>query len=212
MKYFVRCTHFLTRHHIAHSANFSQLVDLVVFCGARELQVLVENASRNTVDTSRGAVVDFISALGTWVMADEGTDITAVKELSVFSHWEEDDTPAECFMDSVPLKKADAESRYLALVKCIKDKNLQDGNIVGIGVDGAAIFSGKKTSVQARSKKHAPHAVSVHCHLLQLACVQAAISTTVINHAYTSLTTLWKYFRYSPQRAESLKEIQHVLN
>ena len=123
-------------------------------------------------------MVDFIKALGRWVMADEGTDITAVKELSVFSHWEEDGTPAECFMDSVPLKKADAESRYLALVKCIKDKNLQVGNIVVMGVDGAAIFSGKETSVQARLKKHAPHAVSVHCHLLQLACMQAANSMT----------------------------------
>ena len=46
MKSFVRCTHFLTRHHIAHSTNFTQLVDLVVSCGARELQVFVENVSR----------------------------------------------------------------------------------------------------------------------------------------------------------------------
>ena len=39
MKSLVRCcTHFLTRHHIAHSTNFTQLVDLVVSCGARELQ------------------------------------------------------------------------------------------------------------------------------------------------------------------------------
>ena len=43
------------------------------------------------------------------------------------------------------LKKADAEGIYLALVKCIKDKNLQVGNIVGMGFDGAATFSGKKT-------------------------------------------------------------------
>ena len=56
------------------------------------------------------------------VMADESTDITAVEELSVFRHWEEDGTPDECFLDIVPLKKADAESIYLALVKCIKDR------------------------------------------------------------------------------------------
>ena len=108
------------------------------------------------------------------------TDIMAVEELSVFSHWEEDGTPAECFMDSVPLKKADAEGRYLALVKCIKNKNIQVGNIVRMGFDGAATFSGKKTSVQARLKKYAPHAVFVHCHLLQLASVQVTNSMTVI--------------------------------
>ena len=39
MKSLVCCTHFLTRNHIAHSTNFTQLVDLVVSCGARELQV-----------------------------------------------------------------------------------------------------------------------------------------------------------------------------
>ena len=48
-------------------------------------------------------------------------------------------------LDIVPLKKAGAESKYLALVKCIKDKNLQVGNIVGMGFDGAATFSGKET-------------------------------------------------------------------
>ena len=39
MKSLVHCAHFLTRHHIAHSTNFTNLVDLVVSCGARELQV-----------------------------------------------------------------------------------------------------------------------------------------------------------------------------
>ena len=51
MKPLVRCTHFLTQHHIAHSTNFTQLVDLVVSCGARELQVFIENASKNGVHT-----------------------------------------------------------------------------------------------------------------------------------------------------------------
>ena len=42
--------------------------------------------------------------------------------------------------------------------------------------------------------------------------MQAANSTTGIKHVYTTLTTLWQYFHYSPKRAESLKEILHVLN
>ena len=35
---------------------------------------------------------------------------------------------------------------------------------------------------------------------------------TGIKHVYTTLTTLWKYLHYSPKRAESLKDIQQVLN
>ena len=48
---------------------------------------------------------------------------------------------------------------------------------VGMGFDGTATFSGKKTAF-------------VHCHwyLLQLACAQAANNMTGIKHVYTTLT------------------------
>ena len=63
-------------------------------------------------------------------------------------------------------------------------------------------------------KKHSPHALFVHCHChqLQLACVQAANGTADIEHVYVTLTTLWKFFYYSPKCAQSLKEVQKVLN
>ncbi len=113
----------------------------------------------------------------------------------------------------MPLKKADAEAIYTALVTSLKEKNLELGEVVGMGFDGAATFSGRKTGVQARLKKHAPHAIFIHCHchMLQLACVQAANNTAGI-HVYTAPTTLWKYFHYSPKRTESLKEIQRALD
>ena len=100
-----------------------------------------------------------------------------------------------------------------AIVACLRNKSLHVGDIVGMGFDGAATFSGKKNGVQARLKKHAPHAIFVHCHchMLQLACVQAANSTAGIKHVYIMLTTLWKYFHFSPKRAQSLKEIQDIL-
>ena len=48
-----------------------------------------------------------------------------------------------------------------------------------MGSDGAATFSGDKTGVQRRLKEHSPHALFVHCHchVLQLASVQAANAT-----------------------------------
>jgi hypothetical protein len=230
VKSLIRCTHFLTQQHIAHSTNFEKLVNLVVSCGGQDLKIFLDSAARNAVYTSRAAVVEFIEALGTWVeesivkqlqqasmysiMADECTDISCVEELSVFCRWEANGVPVERFLEIISLKKADAETIYTSIIECLKAKNLQVGRIVGMGFDGAATFSGVKTGVQARIKKHAPRALFVHCHchLLQLACVQAANSTSGIKHVYATLTTLWKYFHYSPKRAESLKEIQHVLN
>ena len=83
-----------------------------------------------------------------------------------------------------------------------------------MGFEGAATFSGKKSGIQARMIKHSPHALFVHCHChqLQLACVQATNGTAGIEHVYVTLTTLWKFFYYSPKRAQSLKEVQKVLD
>ena len=140
------------------------------------------------------------------------TDIANVEELSVFCRWEEGGVPVECFLEIIPLKKADAETIYSTLIECLK-KNLQVGRIVGLGFDGAATFSGQRTGVQARIKKHTLNALFVHCHchLLQLACVQSANKTPGIAHVYRILTTLWKHFHNFPKRAECLKEVQSVL-
>ena len=118
----------------------------------------------------------------------------------------EDGTPVEYFLDIVPFKKRDTESKYLAL--CIKDKYLQVGNIDGMGVDGATNFSGNWCS--SRIKETCSTCSICHCHLLQLVYVEAAINTIGIKHVYTMLT--WKYFHYFPKRAQSLKDIQQFLN
>ena len=83
-----------------------------------------------------------------------------------------------------------------------------------MGFDGAAPFSGKHTGVQARLKQHEPYTVYVHCHghQLQLACIQAANATMGIDDVYTTLTTLWKFFHYYSKCAQSLKEVQKVLD
>ena len=192
VKCLILLTHFLTKEHVAHSTKFEKLVDVVVRCGSQHLKQFLETAPRNAMYTSRVAVVEFIESLGTWVeesilkhlqkasmyslMAGECTDVSNVEELSVFYRWEENGIPVECFLELIPLKKTDAETIYSTLIECLKKKNLQVGRIVGLGFHGAATFSGRKTGVQARIKKHTPHALFVHCHchLLQLACVQAA--------------------------------------
>lgn len=143
-------------------------------------------------------------------MADECTDVTTIKELSIFCRWVEDGQPVEHFLEIVPLKATDAKTIYSALIEFMKDKNIQLSKLVGMGFDGAATFSGKHNGLQSLLKKNSPHAVFVHCHchLLQLACVQAANATPGIKHVYVTLTTLWKFFHYSPKRAVSLKVVQ----
>ena len=98
------------------------------------------------------------------LMADECTDVATIEEMSVFCHWEEGGSPEEHFFEIVHLKQANTESLYSAPVESLKEKQLQVSKIVGMGFDEASAFLGKKTGVQTRIKKLAPHALFVHCH------------------------------------------------
>ena len=55
--------------------------------------------------------------------------------------------PEEHFIEILPLKNANAESIYSALVEYCREKNIQLGRLIGMGFDGAATFSGD-TGVQ----------------------------------------------------------------
>ena len=106
--------------------------------------------------------MEFAEALSSWIeesiqrsfqnascysiIGDECTDITAVEELSLFCHWEENGSPMEYmyFLDIIHLKKADAEGIYSALTNCLKQIHLQVSRIVGMGFDGVSTFLGSK--------------------------------------------------------------------
>ena len=147
-------------------------------------------------------------------MADDCTGVTTIEELTICCRWVESGVPEEHFIEIILLKKANAESIYSALVEYCREKNIQLGRHIGMGFDGAATFSGDKTGIQRRLKELSPHALFVHCHchVLQLASVKAANATPGIKHVYTTLMMLWKFFHYSPKRAELLNEIQKVLD
>ena len=101
--------------------------------------------------------------------------------------------PEEQVIEILPLKKGNAESIYSALVENCRKKNIQFGRLIGMGFDGAATFSSDKTGVQERLNELSPHALFVHCHchVLQLASVQAANATPGIKHVYTTSMTSW---------------------
>ena len=117
----------------------------------------------------------------------------------------ESGVPEEHFIEILPLKKANAESIYSALVEYCREKNIQLGRLIGMRFDGPATFSGNKTGVQRRFKELSPHALFVHCdcHVLQLASVQAANATPGIKHVYTILVTYGSSF-ITPQKVQSL--------
>ena len=163
IKALLGCTHYLCKQHIPHTSNFSQLIDLIVSCGGKDLEEFVRKAAKNASYTSTDAVTDFVEAIGVWVdelqvnwvcnapffslMADECVDVANIEELSVYCRWVENGVPVEHFMDILPLKKTNAQSIYSVLLDWLKKKDLQCSKLIGMGFDGAATFAGKKSGV-----------------------------------------------------------------
>ena len=147
IKALIRCTHFLAHQHIAHTTYFDKLVELVVSCGGETLQTFLDRAGGNPTYTSKMVVVEFVNALRAWVaesllkrlhtasffsiMADECSDVTTIEELTICCHRVESDAPEEHFIEILPLKKANAESIYSALVEHCREKNIQLGRLIG---------------------------------------------------------------------------------
>ena len=102
----------------------------------------------------------------------------------------ESGVPEEHFIEILPLKKANAESIYSALVEYCREKNIQLGRLLGMGFDGAATFSGDKLGLQSKLRELSTHALFGHCRcrVLQLASVQAA------NATYTRYQACLHYF------------------
>jgi len=77
------------------------------------------------------------------LLADECNDISTIEELSVVIRWVENGLPVEHFIELVPSRKADACTIYETLTDCMKKKGLVISNMIGMGFDGAATFSGR---------------------------------------------------------------------
>ena len=64
-----------------------------------------------------------------------------------------------------------------------------------------------------RMRTLAAHSFYIHCacHRLQLASMQAANSVPEIKKMFGTMGNIWKFFFYSPKKAEPLKAVRYVL-
>ena len=81
-KSLAHCTHFLARHHIAHSTPFTQLYLINACLVVQENCKFSLKLPRNAVCPSRGVMVDFIKTLGTLV---KQSVLNRLQKTSVFS-------------------------------------------------------------------------------------------------------------------------------
>jgi len=225
----MRSVYFLAKNRIPHTTVYSHLIDLLVANGDKLLEQHMTMQAANARYTSTFSATMIIEAIDLWldrkltrslqsspyfsILADECEDISTQEELSLCFRWLVNGLPEEHFLTILHVTATDAKSITDVLTSFMSQKNLDYRKLVGQGYDGAATFSGIHSGVQKRIRAHAAHALYIHCacHRLQLASIQAGGSVLVIKKMFGSMTNLWKFFHFSPKRAEALKAVQAVL-
>ena len=99
-------------------------------------------------------------------------------------------------MTILHILSCDAESITEKLESFIATNKLDYRELVGQGYDGAAVFAGVNTGVQARMRVNSAHSMYIHCacHKLQLASIQAADKVPEIKKVFGMMGNLWKLF------------------
>ena len=116
----------------------------------------------------------------------------------------------EHFLGVIQANETNAEAITGYISDFLQSKSITFEKMRALGFDGATTMLGNRTGVQTLLRLHAPSAIYVHCHchLLQLAAVNAVGEHAEVKRVLGTLLTIWKAFYYSPKKAEKLKEIQ----
>ena len=95
----------------------------------------------------------------------------------------------------------------------MQEWGIQDGQVAGLGSDGASVMFGIHTSVGVRLKQCQPSLVHVHCiaHRVALAAKDATEGVLTISDYRLCLQQIFKLYRASVDRTHRLKELCDAL-
>ena len=230
LKKIIRSLYFLVRHRIPHTTTFEELIELQIENGNEQLKMHKEKVPSNATYLSKITTAELLESIShvleqtlleqlkssTYfsIMADETTDIASMEELSICCRWLFRGEPVEHYLGIVHAHEVNAEAITRYLLQFLNERGLSLDKLRGLGFDGASTMSGARTGVQVRLRVHSPSALYVHCrcYQLQLAAIHASREHNEVQRVLGTLLTIWKTFHYSPKKAESLTEIQALLN
>lgn len=114
------------------------------------------------------------------IKIDESTDLSTQKVLCIMIRFlsHKAKQVVTTFYRIIQIIECDAKSVHEAIVNQLKEDGIKIENMIGIGVDGANVMSGKHNSVTAIFKKELPDLIVVKCvcHSLHLCAEKAAES------------------------------------
>ena len=224
----LKCMYWLNKSEIAHTTNFSPLLDLCKSLGVSYLedmtrgqnakyaserfmqegiQALAEVVSRDIVESLQAS--PFFA-----LCVDETTDVSITKQLIVYCRYVVEREVKTSFLRIAELPNGLAVTISEKIIQICSELQLDLNKFCGLGSDGASVMLGVRGGVSALLKQHVPFLVSNHCiaHRLALACGQAANEIAYLKRFKDLLDQLYRYYEKSPVRMAGLKAIQEVLN
>ncbi|XP_006813061.1 zinc finger protein 862-like [Saccoglossus kowalevskii] len=230
--------HFLAKRRIPHTTNFEPVLNLlsqlgmsvkadlhvsksVTYCSERSMHEMIIILSSVLEDKTINELKqsEFYS-----IMLDETTDVSVGEQLTL-NCWYLDSTrhlrvkflkmvePLKPDADDIHTVTLNAENITRHVTTYFRENELDYEKLVGVGTDGAAVMTGKRSGVVKRLQEIATTAIGIHCcaHRLQLASSQAANAVPYVKKFVSILRQLYDYFDNSAVRSAGLSAIQTTL-
>jgi hypothetical protein len=224
----LKCMYFLAKQEIAHTTNFTPLVNLCKSLGATYLGDIATGG--NAKYTSERFMQEIVKALGETILEstlqniqlspafslliDETTDVSIKKQLIVYCKYLCNGEAKTSFLGILELQDGKAATITKAILDFCRLVNLDvSTNLFALGSDGASVMLGRRGGVSKLLTDHAPYLISNHCiaHRLALACGQAANEVPYFKKFKAILDQIYRFYQYSPVRTAGLHAIQEVL-
>ena len=208
-----------------NDGNFRSFLRFRVDARDSALKKHLETAERNSLCTSPSIQNDIIAACGEVIkntvvskikaakcysiLADETTDISSSKQLTLCCRYFDDDAKKVCedFLEFVPVYDVTGVGLAKVILNKVTQLSLDPNKIVGQGYDGAAAMSGHLNGVRAHISSKYPKALYVYCsaHSLNLA-VSKSCSVPLLRNSLGTIGSVCTFLRSSPQRMQLFKQ------
>ena len=220
--------YYLAKNELAHTTNFSSLIDLCINMGCNYMKELRRGG--NASYRSEQVISEFLCTLSDTVkevvmtkmrdsptfslMIDESTDVSVLKQLVVYGRAVVDGKLESHFLGMRDLADGRAMTIERSLLEFLNDNGLEITNMSSFGSDGANVMTGRREGVAARLKRLNSNLISIHCvaHRLALAAGQASETIPYLRKFKEILSNLFYFYHNSAVRQAGLTAIQNVLD
>lgn len=147
------------------------------------------------------------------ILADESTDISSSKLLSIVVRVSVNFKINDFFWDLIEIEKADAETLYKTIVKSFSDRGIDiKNNLVGYGADGANVMMGNKNSVATLLTRDCPRLFVLKCVCHSFALCSSYACAKLPDIIEKMAREIYNFIQNSPKRISEFAKIQCLLD